>query len=153
MMSMKKPLGMSQPLEHRNIGVSHGEWGESVAVAFLRQKGYEIIARNVRPCRRDRRLELDIVAYERGSQVLVFVEVKQHADHVDDESRIRGIDRRKLKNLRRAATCWRLSNRWSGPYRFDVVEVYGVPEYGSVEIDHIERVALFTDKKVFVDWS
>ena len=35
-----------------NVGVEHGAWGEDVAVEYLRVHGYEIVDRNVRPCRR-----------------------------------------------------------------------------------------------------
>ena len=68
-----------QRRETSNVGVRHGEWGEDVAVEFLRVHGYEIVDRNVRPCSRDRRLEIDVVAYDRMYDVMAFVEVKQHA--------------------------------------------------------------------------
>ena len=48
-----------------NVGVEHGAWGEDVAVEYLRVHGYEIVDRNVRPCRRDQRLEIDVIAYDR----------------------------------------------------------------------------------------
>ena len=48
-----------------NVGVEHGVWGEDVAVEYLRVHGYEIVDRNVRPCRRDQRLEIDVIAYDR----------------------------------------------------------------------------------------
>jgi Holliday junction resolvase-like predicted endonuclease len=143
---------MPETSEGGNIGVRHGAWGENVAVALLRAKGYDIIARNVRPCVRDRRLELDIVAYERATGVLVFVEVKQHARHARGESRLRGVDRCKRRNVCRACASWRLRNGWQGSYRFDVIEIYGTPEDDAPEIDHIERVALFTARDRRVSW-
>ena len=145
---------MAQENESANIGVRHGAWGEDVAVAMLRAKGYVIVSRNVRPCSWDRRLELDIVAYDRQARAIVFVEVKQHARHNEGESRYRGIDRRKLINVRRACMAWRRSKGWSGAFRFDVVEVYGQPDDGNVpEVDHIERVALFVSSGNRVDWT
>lgn len=144
---------MRRRREIDNIGVRHGEWGEDVAVAALRRKGWVIVARNVHPCSEDERLELDIIAYDRGADAMVFVEVKQHARHDDGGTRLRGIDRRKLMNLRRAATAWRLENKWHGAFRFDVIEVYGTPGCRTPEVDHIERVALFTPRERFVDWS
>jgi putative endonuclease len=52
----------------RNVGL--GEWGEWVALVYLRQLGWDIVARNWR----GKRGELDLVAYD--DPFLVFVEVK-----------------------------------------------------------------------------
>lgn len=136
-----------------NVGAAHGQWGEDVAVETLRLKGYIIVDRNSRPCPRDRRLEIDVVAYDKEADAMVFVEVKQHAAHSPFESRIRSIDKRKLANLRKACNAWRRGNRWLGAYRFDVVEVFGVPGRGRPEVDHIERVALFGTRERFVRWG
>ena len=82
-----------------NIGVAHGQWGEDVAVETLRLKGYIIVDRNSRPCPWNRRLEIDIVAYDKSADAMVFIEVKQHATHVALERRIRSVDKKKLANL------------------------------------------------------
>jgi len=135
----------------RNIGVEHGAWGEEVAVERLRLEGMEIVDRNVRPCR-DQRLEIDVIAYDRESDAMVFVEVKQHASHSDAERRIRSVDRKKMQRLRTACNSWRRRNRWQGNYRFDVIEVFGLP--GSrPEVDHIRQVNLFTPSQRFVHWD
>ncbi len=136
-----------------NIGVEHGQWGEDVAVEALRRKGYLIVDRNSRPCPWNRRLEIDIVAYDKESDAMVFVEVKQHARHDPAESRLRSIDRKKLSNMRKACNAWRRGKRWDGAYRFDVVEVFGLPGDRRPEVDHIERVALFCDRDRFVRWG
>ena len=39
-----------------------GAWGESTAADFLVAKGGRIVARNARPCARDRRCEIDVSA-------------------------------------------------------------------------------------------
>ena len=67
-----------KPHETDNVGVLHGVWGEAVAVEYLRRHGYEIVDRNSRPVVRDERLEIDIVAWDRRKDEMVFVEVKQH---------------------------------------------------------------------------
>jgi len=136
----------------RNVGVEHGEWGEAVAAAYLRRNGYEIIDSNTRPVERDARLEIDIVAWERESDTMVFVEVKQHS-HVSIYSRrLRSVDRQKRRNLRRACRAWLRVNKWPGAVRFDVVEIYGIPEGGPPIIDHIENVELFARCGQFVNW-
>lgn len=135
----------------RNLGVARGEWGETVAVEYLRRNGYEIIDRNSRPVERDLRLEIDIVAWDRRADEMVFVEVKQHAAHSPYERRLRSVDRGKFRNLRRACNCWRRMNRWFGSYRFDVIEIYGTPGR-CPEIDHIPDVRMFAARDKFVKW-
>ena len=136
-----------------NLGVQHGAWGESVAAEHLRRAGLEIVARNTRPVERDERLEIDIVAWDPARDEMVFVEVKQHADFTPYARRLRSVTRRKKQNLRRACNAWRRVNKWRGACRFDVIEVYGVPEGGAPVVDHIANVALFARPERFVDWS
>ena len=137
-----------------NVGVRNGAWGEDVAVEFLRVHGYEIVGRNVRPCSRDRRLEIDVVAYDRMYDVIAFVEVKQHAERSPLARRIRSVNRHKLDLLRRACRTWLAKERWRGGYRFDVIEVYGSPGKGvRTEIDHVPGVRLFERPARFVDWN
>ena len=132
---------------------SHGAWGEDVAAEYLRRGGFEIIERNTQPVRDDQRLEIDIVAWERKTDTIVFVEVKQHATLSPYARRLRSVDRRKRENLRRACNAWRRTNRWHGAYRFDVIEIYGTPDGGRPVIDHIERVELFARRGRFVKWA
>lgn len=135
-----------------NVGVSHGIWGEDVATEYLRRLGYEIVDRNSNPVMKDRRLEIDIVAWDRHNDTMVFVEVKQHAKISPYACRLRSIDKRKRDNLRRACNAWRRINKWQGDYRFDVIEIYGVPDGGKPIVDHIPRVNLFTRGNRFVKW-
>lgn len=144
---------MRRPRKTPNVGVAHGDWGEDVAAEYLRRGGFEIIERNTRPVGDDHRLEIDIVAWDRKTDTMVFVEVKQHATVSPYARRLRSVDRRKRENLRRACNVWRRSNRWRGAYRFDVIEVYGTPEGGRPVIDHIEHVELFARRERFVKWE
>ena len=102
-----------------------------------------ILDRNVRPCRRDLRCELDVVAFIPGSRQVVFVEVKTHGRRSVRASRLWAIDRRKKRNIMRAGANWLMRRRWHGNFRFDVIEVYGRPGGASPEMDHIENVPLF----------
>ena len=135
-----------------NLGVEHGAWGEDVAAEYLRRGGFEIIERNRCPDRDDERLEIDIVAFDHRSDSMVFVEVKQHAARTTCQRRLRSVDRAKRQNLRRACNAWRRVNRWHGAFRFDVIEIYGIPGR-KPEIDHIDHVELFPRKERFVKWS
>ena len=142
-----------RPLRKANISVERGAWGEAVATAFLRSRGLEILECNSRPCKYDRRLEIDIIAYDRKVDVVVFVEVKQHAGRSQWQRRMRSVDKRKLGNLRRACNAWRWKNSYSGSFRFDVVEIYGSPGSEMPQIDHIKRVRLFERAERFVRWT
>lgn len=110
-----------------------GLWGEKRAAAFLERKRFKILGRRVRVGRRD---ELDIVA--RDGEVLVFVEVKTRQDE-DFGRPASAVDRSKRHAMSRAAV--RYMKKLSKPpayFRFDVVEVVGVP--GDEEtIRHIEN--------------
>lgn len=135
-----------------NVSVQHGEWGENMAADHLRRDDYEIIDRNVCPVASDRRLEIDLVAWDRRTDTMVFVEVKQHATMSPYACRLRSINTRKRELLRRACNVWRRVNRWHGAFRFDVIEIYGTPEGGLPVIDHIPDVELFAKRGRFVRW-
>ena len=128
-----------------NASVARGRWGEDVAIRYLAGLGWRIIGRNVRPCRKDRRCELDIVAFDPRERGVVFVEVKTHKAHSDFAGRLWGVDRRKKRNLLRASANWLMRKRWHGNFRFDVMEVYGAEDGAAPCVDHIMNVRLFPE--------
>ena len=140
-------------IDSDNVGVRRGAWGEEVATDYLRLAGYQIVDRNSCPVAGDRRLEIDIVAWDPKSDAMVFVEVKQHASLSPYARRISSVDARKKRNLRRACGAWRRANKWQGGFRFDVIEIYGTPEGGRPVVDHIEKVNLFAKSGRFVKWG
>jgi len=93
-----------------------GRRGEQLAVEFLRNAGFKIIATNWRAGR----YEVDIVM--RDSRTIAFVEVKSRYPGPQDPAE--AVDRSKRGNLRRAAATW-ISTRdeWADDYRFDVISV------------------------------
>lgn len=143
---LEKMLGGEECAETASVNksVQRGRWGENAAAEHLRRMGWRIVGRNVRPCRRDRRCELDIVAYVPSERQVVFVEVKTHRRHSPHAGRLWAVDRRKRSNLLRASASWLMTRKWHGNCRFDVIEVYG-EETGNAppEIDHIMNVRLF----------
>lgn len=94
-----------------------GREGEAAAEAFLRRRGYAILARNVR-CRSG---EIDLVA--RDGQVVVFVEVRGRRSRCCGGA-LESVDRRKRVHLVRAAREF-IAARGLGEVeaRFDVVGV------------------------------
>ena len=124
--------------------VSRGRWGERLAEELLVRKGWRVVGRNVRPCPKDRRCEIDLIVRSKDGSTVVFVEVKAHARRTEWDSRLSRIDGRKKRILRRACANWIMRNRWHGSFRFDVVEVWGTGTADTPpEIDHIENVPLF----------
>ncbi len=98
-------------------GKSTGHYGEEVAVAYLKQKGYSIVERNYRK----RFGEIDIIA-ENGETV-VFVEVKTRRS-TRYGSPFDAVDDRKQKKMSRVALAYLNSRKlFDKLARFDVVAV------------------------------
>jgi putative endonuclease len=99
-----------------------GRWGEEIAANFLKEKGYEIIARNARSMYG----ELDIVATHEGQ--VIFVEVKTRSNKkfgFPEES----IQWTKTSHLVNSANAFlqehlELNDNW----RIDVITVEGHPD-------------------------
>jgi putative endonuclease len=109
-----------------------GQAGESTAEEYLRQKGYRIIARNLRSSLG----ELDLVAED--GRVLVFVEVKARRNDALGGA-IHAVHQRKQEKLIQLAAQYlarrHIKNRLC---RFDVVLLQGA---GAVapQIEHIQN--------------
>lgn len=109
-----------------------GRHGEALAVEYLEQVGYQIVASNFSlPIGRNLRdavvnAEIDVVAYDRGT--LCFVEVKTRAsdDFVPPQV---NVDLRKRRQIARAALAYRrMLGVLNAPYRYDVVAVVAKPD-------------------------
>lgn len=92
-----------------------GRQGEEAACAFLRRRGYRILARNYR-CPYG---EVDIVACKGGA--LVFCEVKARA-RGDLEEALEAVDARRRERMARAASHYLAREGDGGKHcRFDVI--------------------------------
>lgn len=91
-----------------------GKRGEEDAVAFLKQKGYSVIARNYR----FQRAEIDLIA--RKGDILVIVEVKTRSGTPLDNV-LEAVNRRKRERLIRAADHFIISNELQVEARFDII--------------------------------
>lgn len=107
-----------------------GQWGEEMAVEFLRGKGYAILERDWKSERRD----LDIIAWD--GEVLVFVEVKTRRNRMfaDPEQ---AVNWQKIRHLRQAANHYVKYHRIDCDIRFDIITVTGTIG-NTPEIEHIE---------------
>lgn len=107
-----------------------GAWGEELAAAYLREKGYVILERDWHSKHRD----IDIIAQD--GETTVFVEVKTRRSH-DFGAPYEAIDYQKRNNLRHAINHY-LSYRNITNYRFDIVSIIGSFDCMNPEIEHIE---------------
>ena len=113
-----------------------GTWGEEMAAAYLRQKGYVIIERDWKSGHRD----IDIIAID--GDVVVFVEVKTRRDRVFGEPE-EAIDHMKLRSLRASMNHYVKCKNIYNSVRLDVVTVVGTPEGGMPEINLIEDFPIY----------
>ena len=111
-----------------------GEWGEEVALGYLKTKGFIISATGFR----SRFGEIDIIV--KSNDYLVFVEVKTRKNAKFAYAR-EFVSRDKQRKLITTAKYWLLKHPTRLQPRFDVIEIYA--EQGeqtiSPEINHIEN--------------
>ena len=107
-----------------------GPAGEDIAARYLAERGFEIVARNLR----SRLGEIDLVARDGGT--LVFVEVKTRSGVPMAPPQL-AVDARKQRRLTRLALSY-LAREWLRDLacRFDVVAVTLDPEGGPPRVDH-----------------
>jgi putative endonuclease len=108
--------------------IETGKEGENMATAYLRQKGFELVARNYR----HKRAEIDLIV--KRDDWLVFVEVKTRTSSAFGEPED-FVDEVKINNLYQAAEEYIFSTDWNGHVRFDVISIKLGPE---PEIVHFE---------------
>lgn len=72
-----------------------GDWGEGIAVSFLRRRGFEIIEQNYHTTQG----EIDIVARQGGDYYFVEVKTRRDAELATDLA----ISREKIRRLEHAA--------------------------------------------------
>lgn len=91
-----------------------GQVAEDRAVAWLRRRGYRVVARNVENAGG----ELDVVA--RDGDTLCFVEIRARTNRAFGGA-IASIDHTKRRKLIRAARAYLARHPHEGPCRFDVL--------------------------------
>jgi len=111
-----------------------GDWGEGQAALYLQERGYAILAQNVR----SRFGEVDIIASK--DDIAVFVEVKLRGSRTIAEAR-EFVDARKQRKIRNMASMWLVKQKREWLIRFDVIEIHAIggdpPEL--IRIEHIEN--------------
>lgn|SRR5215510_2717806 len=129
-----------------------GRRGEALAVEYLTQLGYRLVAANFSlPVGRNHRdavvnAEIDIVAYD--GPTLCFIEVKTRTSDEFAPPEV-NVDRRKRRQIARAARGYRgMLGLMDAPYRYDVVKIVS----GAKPEDNEPRIELlknfWTDEKL-----
>ncbi len=105
-----------------------GSVGESIAARYLAGRGYEVIALNYRT----QAGEIDIIA--QGDGMLVFVEVKARRN-VEYGYPAEAVGSPKQQRIRDVASMYIAQKEFTGPVRFDVIELY----MGDMKLRHIRN--------------
>lgn len=121
-----------------------GQMGERLAADFLRRRGYEILGTNYQNNSGRRLGEIDIIAEEKKSGEIVFVEVKtreyeKYKDTLPEEN----ITRSKLRKLEKIANSYLLTRRLRAkPYRFDAISIWLDWNLKKAKIKHLRSICL-----------
>lgn len=126
---MGKDIIIELMAEHNDLG----KIGEELAVNYLIGKGYEILERNWR----NKHKEIDIVAKDGGTLVIVEVKTRQSDGFGEPDM---AVTRQKQRCLVYAANAYVFSKRLDLDIRFDIISI--VFNQGNPQIDHIEDAFL-----------
>ena len=108
-----------------------GRHGERVAARYLKRHGCRILARNYRAGRH----EIDLIAQEKATGMIVFVEVKTRAEGGQGRP-LDAVDFQKQRNVRLAAARWIAAHgAYERSVRFDVIEVLTPSDL----VNHVEN--------------
>ena len=108
-----------------------GKWGEDIATEYLTQKGYELVARNIRTPYG----EIDIIAKQ--GDITIFVEVKTRTSNkmgLPEES----ITPRKREHMLAAADHYAAENEIDH-WQIDVIAIEGKPASSKPKITYFEN--------------
>lgn len=121
-----------------------GQIGEKVAVNFLKERGYEILTVNFKNNSGRRLGEIDIIAREKNTRKIVFVEVKtrdfqKYQNTLPEEN----ITYSKLRKLEKIAQFYLRTNHFfTDNYRFDAISVLLDKEHRQAKIRHLKNIYL-----------
>lgn len=118
------------------VHMQTGLWGEEIASACLREKGYIILERNWHSNHRD----IDIIAKKDDEIVFVEVKTRRNRDFTDP---IQAVNYKKRNNLRLAINHYIKYRKYDGKWHFDIISVIGTIGCAHPEIEHLEDIPLF----------
>jgi putative endonuclease len=110
-----------------------GRWGEEVAARFLEERGYRILARNLRTAYG----EIDLIAYKDGLTIFVEVKARTGTGFGLPEEAITPTKRSHLINAIQAY--WQEHPETPGGWQVDVIAVEGRPGGKEPRVEHYEN--------------
>lgn len=108
--------------------IETGNQGETLAARYLKEKGYEILARNYR----HGKAEIDLIVQKDNWVLFVEVKTRKSSDYGQPEDFVMTQQAGRIFD---AAEEWIFSTNWQGHIRFDVVSV---KPGETLEIEHFE---------------
>jgi putative endonuclease len=111
-----------------------GRHCEFMARTYLEQQGYLILETNWRSGHK----EIDIIAKEKETLVIVEVKARKNEDFINTES---AVDEKKMRNLIRAAHNYILIKNFDCETRFDIITLV-LDEKGEYKLNHIKDAFL-----------
>ena len=128
-----------------NTNKEIGRWGEEIAAAYLRQKGYSIVDRNFYTPEG----EIDIIAFQVDNEevILVFVEVKTRTSEkygYPEEA----FTRKKWDHMLKAIDRYlQDQSDYEGAWQVDVIAVQRLNVGKPPDIEHFENVVMNYDRE------
>ena len=111
-----------------------GRHCEFMARTYLEQQGYLILETNWRSGHK----EIDIIAKEKETLVIVEVKARKNEDFINTES---AVDEKKMRNLIRAAHNYILIKNLDCETRFDIITLI-LDNNGEYKLNHIKDAFL-----------
>ena len=117
--------------------------GESLAVAHLKARGYDILERNYRALRG----EVDLIAQD--GEFIVFVEVKTRRSLKFGLPQT-AVTTQKQRQISKVALAYlQAKNLFDTPCRFDVIAIHLSPQLELLKLEQIESAFDFQNKSRF----
>lgn len=107
-----------------------GKKGEQLAVDFLIENNYDIVARNYR----FEKAEVDIIAQKKNILAIVEVKTRSSTDFGNPQDFVKP---KQIKNLVKAVDEYVTVNNLDVEVRFDIIAI--VKEKGNFKIEHLEN--------------
>lgn len=105
-----------------------------MAVNFLKEKGYEIVARNFR----FQKAEVDIIARKEGVLAVIEVKTRSTPDFGDPESFVK---HRQIQSLVKAIDFFVVEHDLDVDVRFDIIAI--VRDESGTTLEHLEDAFLY----------
>lgn len=135
--SVKQPAELKRKvftLKQKKLpNFSKGIKAETIAQNFLEKQGYLILEKNLSL----KNLEIDLIAFDKKFNELVFVEVKYRQSKNFGDGPV-AVNQQKIAKITAVAENYLKKKQFKKYYRFDIISVSG--NLNKPEIEHFENI-------------